>query len=194
MTYPLFQGYGITLASLGRFQLNALIERDTGGFGFFDNISEERVFLPFAWMEEGVEGPSEVRSEADIGFNTAKCLQQTAQWSFFRYPLYCSYCETAVILIAPPVSVDSDWPTDFGQLWSDRGGEREGEGLEKVTLSAAPVNSFWREFGGQTCFLPNYFHTCFWEAKSGECTIQDQSTLHSLGDPVRLRSQGSGVG
>ena len=45
---------------MGRFQLNALIERDTGGFGYFDAISEERVFLPFAWMEEGVEGPSEV--------------------------------------------------------------------------------------------------------------------------------------
>ena len=45
---------------MGRFQLNALIERDTGGFGYFDAISEERVFLPFAWMDEGVEGPSEV--------------------------------------------------------------------------------------------------------------------------------------
>ena len=62
MTFPLspWQDYGITLASMGRFQLNALIERDTGGFGYFDAISEERVFLPFAWMDEGVEGPSEV--------------------------------------------------------------------------------------------------------------------------------------
>ena len=71
----LFQGYGITLASLGRFQLNALIERDTGGFGFFDDISEERVFLPFAWMEEGVEGPSEV------------CRRGGATKMYTHYPL-----------------------------------------------------------------------------------------------------------
>ena len=60
---------------MGRFQLNALIERDTGGFGYFDAISEERVFLPFAWMDEGVEGPSEV------GILRASCINDVRKIS-----------------------------------------------------------------------------------------------------------------
>ena len=85
----LFQGYGITLASLGRFQLNALIERDTGGFGFFDDISEERVFLPFAWMEEGVEGPSEVSAGRNLRRNSAgwQCLPDPALSGHATYHL-----------------------------------------------------------------------------------------------------------
>ena len=65
---------------MGRFQLNALIERDTGGFGYFDAISEERVFLPFAWMDEGVEGPSEAstRTLTSMGQQRTACMYEKA--------------------------------------------------------------------------------------------------------------------
>ena len=55
-------------------QLNALIQRDTGSFGYFDDISEERVFLPFAWMDEGVEGPSEVTGNSYHLSITHSCI------------------------------------------------------------------------------------------------------------------------
>ena len=45
---------------MARMQLLVQVERDTDGFGYFDNIQEERVFLPFCWMEEGMVAPSKV--------------------------------------------------------------------------------------------------------------------------------------
>ena len=51
------------MAALARLQLNVMAEKNNG-FGYFDNIQEERVVLPFAWLEEGVLGPSEVKINA----------------------------------------------------------------------------------------------------------------------------------
>lgn len=56
------QTYGVTLAALARIQMNVEIVKRSG-FGYFDNIREERVVLPFAWVEEGIEGPSQIMTE-----------------------------------------------------------------------------------------------------------------------------------
>jgi hypothetical protein len=47
-------------------QLNVIVEKDSGGFGFFDNISEDSVVIPFGWIEEGVLGPSDVRLDDNL--------------------------------------------------------------------------------------------------------------------------------
>ena len=51
--------YGIALRALARLQMNVIIEKNDG-FGWFENIESEKVFLPAMWLEEGVSGPSEV--------------------------------------------------------------------------------------------------------------------------------------
>ena len=43
-------------------QLNVIVEK-ANAFGYFKNIGQERVYLPFAWLEEGVPEPSEVSAE-----------------------------------------------------------------------------------------------------------------------------------
>ena len=53
------------MAALARLQLNVMAEKNNG-FGYFDNIQEERVVLPFAWLEEGVLGPSEVKINVPV--------------------------------------------------------------------------------------------------------------------------------
>ena len=60
-----FQKYGITMAALARLQLNVMAEKNNG-FGYFDAMAEDRVVLPFAWLEEGVLGPSEVRGVGNM--------------------------------------------------------------------------------------------------------------------------------
>ena len=47
------------MRALARLQLNVMIERDDG-FNWFSNIAQDKVYLPVLWLEEGVDGPSEV--------------------------------------------------------------------------------------------------------------------------------------
>jgi hypothetical protein len=39
--------------------LNVILEKNNI-FKYFENISQDKVYLPFAWLEEGVAKPSEV--------------------------------------------------------------------------------------------------------------------------------------
>ncbi len=44
---------------MARLQLVVEVVRDSG-FGYFDDIQAEQVYLPFCWMEEGMVSPSKV--------------------------------------------------------------------------------------------------------------------------------------
>lgn len=39
--------------------MNVIAEKNDG-FGWFDNIQNEKVYLPIMWLEEGLSGPSQV--------------------------------------------------------------------------------------------------------------------------------------
>ena len=39
--------------------MNVIVEKNNV-FRFFEDISQDRVYLPFAWLEEGVAEPSDV--------------------------------------------------------------------------------------------------------------------------------------
>ena len=54
-----FQKYGISLTALAKLQMNLLIQRKDGS-GFFEDINQEEIYYPFAWIQEGIPGPSEV--------------------------------------------------------------------------------------------------------------------------------------
>ena len=54
-----FQKYGISLTALAKLQMNLLIQRKDGS-GFFEDINQEEIYYPFAWIKEGIPGPSEV--------------------------------------------------------------------------------------------------------------------------------------
>ena len=54
-----FQKYGVALSALARLQMNVIVDKHNG-FGYFDNIADDKVYLPFGWLEEGVLGPSDV--------------------------------------------------------------------------------------------------------------------------------------
>ena len=49
----------MALTALARLQLNVIVEK-SNIFGYFENILDDRVYLPFAWLEEGVAEPSDV--------------------------------------------------------------------------------------------------------------------------------------
>ena len=49
----------MALTALARLQLNVIVEKNNI-FGYFENILDNRVYLPFAWLEEGVAEPSDV--------------------------------------------------------------------------------------------------------------------------------------
>ena len=57
--FVVFQKYGISLTALAKLQMNVLIEKNDGT-EFFKDISQKEIFYPFAWIEEGIPGPSEV--------------------------------------------------------------------------------------------------------------------------------------
>ena len=52
------QKYGVALTALARLQLNVMVEK-YDGFEWFSNISQDKVYLPVVWLEEGVSGPSD---------------------------------------------------------------------------------------------------------------------------------------
>ena len=58
----LFQRYGLSLTALAKLQMNLLIEREDGT-DVFRNISQEKIYYPFAWLSEGIPKPSEVRTK-----------------------------------------------------------------------------------------------------------------------------------
>jgi hypothetical protein len=57
--------------------MNVFVEKNNG-FGYFDKIQSSHVVLPFAWVEEGILGPSEVESEK-------RCMPEPALiWLVFQ--------------------------------------------------------------------------------------------------------------
>jgi len=50
--------YGLSLTALAKLQMNLLIEREDGT-DVFRNISQEKIYYPFAWLSEGIPKPSE---------------------------------------------------------------------------------------------------------------------------------------
>ena len=58
----LFQRYGLSLTALAKLQMNLLIAREDGT-DVFRNISQEKIYYPFAWLSEGIPKPSEVRTK-----------------------------------------------------------------------------------------------------------------------------------
>lgn len=54
--------YGIALRAFARLQMNVVVEK-SDGFGWFDKINQEKIYLPALWFEEGIGGPSEIVSE-----------------------------------------------------------------------------------------------------------------------------------
>ena len=51
--------YGIALRAFARLQMNVAVEK-SDGFGWFDKINQEKIYLPVLWFEEGIGGPSQV--------------------------------------------------------------------------------------------------------------------------------------
>ena len=51
--------YGIALRAFARLQMNVAVEK-SDGFGWFDKINHEKIYLPVLWFEEGIGGPSQV--------------------------------------------------------------------------------------------------------------------------------------
>ena len=49
----------MALTALARLQLNVMVEKNDG-FKWFSNISQDKVYLPVVWLEEGVSGPSDI--------------------------------------------------------------------------------------------------------------------------------------
>ena len=47
------------MTALARLQLNVMIEKNDG-FNWFSNIAQDQVYLPVVWLEEGVDGPSDI--------------------------------------------------------------------------------------------------------------------------------------
>ena len=61
-TFDVLPEYGIALSAMARMQLVVEVRRDSG-FGYFDGIQDDVVYLPFCWLDEGLTGPDEVRKE-----------------------------------------------------------------------------------------------------------------------------------
>ena len=40
--------------------MNVIIEKGDG-YGFFDQIDQDKIYYPFSWLSEGLPEPSEVR-------------------------------------------------------------------------------------------------------------------------------------
>ena len=52
--------YGLAMKALAKLQLNVVVEKNDG-FGWFDNINQDKIYVPVLWFEEGVSELSEVR-------------------------------------------------------------------------------------------------------------------------------------
>ena len=52
--------YGIAMKALAKLQLNVVVEKNDG-FGWFENINQDKIYVPVLWFEEGVSELSEVR-------------------------------------------------------------------------------------------------------------------------------------
>ena len=57
--------YGIALRAFARLQMNVAVEK-SDGFGWFDKINQEKIYLPVLWFEEGIGGPSEVLKHSNM--------------------------------------------------------------------------------------------------------------------------------
>lgn len=66
------QKYGISLAARARLQMNVIVKPDKD-FTWFQDIPRE-IVLPFAWLEEGVFGPNEVRLTCGICAAVRLCM------------------------------------------------------------------------------------------------------------------------
>ena len=51
--------YGLAMKVLAKLQLNVVVEKNDG-FGWFDNINQDKIYVPVLWFEEGVSELSEV--------------------------------------------------------------------------------------------------------------------------------------
>ena len=51
--------YGIALRAFARLQMNVEVNRNDG-FGWFNNIKQEKIYIPVLWFAEGISGPSKV--------------------------------------------------------------------------------------------------------------------------------------
>ena len=47
---------------MARIQMNVKVVRNNG-FKFFDRIQEDEIVYPFAWVDEGILGPTEVMKQ-----------------------------------------------------------------------------------------------------------------------------------
>ena len=61
----------MSLTALAKLQMNLLIEREDGT-DVFRNISQEKIYYPFAWLSEGIPKPSEVRTKNTTFASVAK--------------------------------------------------------------------------------------------------------------------------
>ncbi len=62
--------YGVQLSVLARFQMNVEIDKSQN-FGYFDDVdTDEVMYVPFMWIEEGVVTPSD-QIKADVGLMLA---------------------------------------------------------------------------------------------------------------------------
>ena len=52
--------YGLAMKALAKLQLNVVVEKNDG-FGWFDYINQDKIYVPVLWFEEGVSELSEVR-------------------------------------------------------------------------------------------------------------------------------------
>jgi len=47
---------------LAKLQLNVIVEKNSL-FKYFENISQDKIYYPFAWLQEGVIEPSDIIAE-----------------------------------------------------------------------------------------------------------------------------------
>jgi len=54
--------YGVALSALAKLQLNVIIEKNSP-FKYFENALQDKIYYPFAWLQEGVIEPSDIIAE-----------------------------------------------------------------------------------------------------------------------------------
>ncbi len=91
-TFDVLPQYGIALSAMARMQLVVEVRRDSG-FGYFDGIQDDVVYLPFCWLDEGLTGPDEVKKE-----NVFCCF-------CFILPAFVDAAAAVTVLPAPVVVV-----------------------------------------------------------------------------------------
>ncbi len=99
-TFDVLPQYGIALSAMARMQLVVEVRRDSG-FGYFDGIQDDVVYLPFCWLDEGLTGPDEVERKMHFAVVVVVVVAAAA----FVLPAFVAAAAAVTVLPAPVVVV-----------------------------------------------------------------------------------------